>query len=67
MTDPLHREEARLRDAVRRDAAGLREAVETLQSAAAQHVSVRHAIQQRPLIWLGGALMLGWLIGSRLR
>jgi hypothetical protein len=67
LTDPLRQEEERLRAAIRQDTEGLREAVDTLQSAAARRFSARHSIEQRPLAWLGGALILGWVIGSRLR
>lgn len=65
MNDPLRQEEERLRAAIRQDSAGLREAVDTLQTAAAQRMSLRRSIAQRPLLWLGGALILGWVIGSR--
>ena len=67
MTAPLREEEERLRAAILQDAAGLREAVDTLQSAAAQRISARRSIEKRPLAWLGGALILGWLVGSRSR
>jgi hypothetical protein len=61
----LDNEEKRLREAIRQDAAGLRDAVETLQSAAARRISASHSIGQHPYAWLAGALMAGWIIGFR--
>jgi len=58
-------EEARLRAAIRDDAEGLREAVDELQSVAKRRMSARHAIAKHPLAWLAGAVVLGWMIGSR--
>jgi hypothetical protein len=63
----LDDEEARLRAAIRDDTEGLREAVDELQSAAKQRINLRHAIARSPLVWLGGALAVGWMLGSRIR
>jgi hypothetical protein len=66
-SESLEREEERLRDAIRRDSEGLRQAVGTLQSVAAQRFSLRNSIEQQPLAWLSGALLLGLWMGSRTR
>jgi hypothetical protein len=63
----LDDEEARLRAAIRDDTEGLREAVDELQSAAKQRMSLRHAIGRSPLVWLGGAVAVGWVLGARIR
>ena len=66
MAHPLAQEEERLRAAVRHDAAGLRQAVDTLQAAARKRIG-KYSIGHRPFTWLAGALMLGWMMGSRIR
>ena len=67
MSGSLESEEKRLRAAIRQDAAGLRDAVETLQSVAVRRISARHSIARYPYGWLAGALIAGWIIGSRSR
>lgn len=66
MSASLDQEEERLRAAIRDDSEGLRQAVGELQAVATRRVSVRHAIGNHPLPWLAGAILVGWIIGSRL-
>ena len=61
----LEREEERLRAEIRRDSAGLREAVDELQSVATRRINARYLIARQPFAWLAGALLVGWFIGSR--
>jgi hypothetical protein len=65
--DSLEKEEERLRAAIRSDTEGLRQAVDTLQTVARRRVSARNSIRQHPIPWLTGALVFGWMVGSRLR
>jgi hypothetical protein len=67
MSSSLDREEERLRAAIRRDTEGLRQAVDELQTAAQQRMSARHAISNHPMAWLTGAVVVGWIIGSRVK
>jgi hypothetical protein len=64
VTDELLGRREHLRAEIRRDAAGLREAVQDLQRAASR-ASPRRAVSEHPLSWLLGALVLGWIVGSR--
>jgi hypothetical protein len=63
----LEEEEERLRAAIQSDAQGLRDAVDELQAATLKRIDTRRAIARNPMLWLGGALVLGWMIGSRLK
>ena len=55
-----------LREQVEEQEAELHVAVEELEVVARRAIDVRNWIRSRPLVWLGGALLLGaWLGGRR--
>jgi hypothetical protein len=54
-----------LQELVEEQEVELHDAVEELEHVARRAIDVRHWIQERPLVWIGGAFLVGAWLGGR--
>jgi len=64
MSDPAERV-AVLRDRVEQEEKELEEAVKELAVAVRRSVDPGNWIREKPVLWMTGALAVGWWVGSR--
>lgn len=61
----LDKRRAQLRHRVHQDYTELQEAVDSLQRVVRQRTDIRRALLRRPLLWIGGAALMGFALAMR--
>lgn len=61
----LEKRRMQLRERVYQDYAELQEAIDSLNRVVRQRTDLRRAMLRRPMLWIGGAALLGFALGIR--